>query len=140
MPSRVIQLPLSGGDRKHYVRELKRAQARQARLLDEAIAAYAAAHRLACEEWTARQFIGGPTDPSPTIGAAIDGGCTLLRVECRACQHSRDVDLNDVVWPRKNQVHTLAKILRCANCNTRRPNLIGLYDPEPDRPARASRR
>jgi len=27
--------------------------------------AYRAAHRLACEEWSVRQFIGGPAEPCP---------------------------------------------------------------------------
>jgi hypothetical protein len=131
MSPRVIQLPLSGGDRKHYVRELKRAREAHARVLERSIDAYNVAHRLYCEEWTLRQFIGGEVEPSSLIGSCIEAGCTLLRVECRACAHSRDVDLNDVIWPRDNQVHTLAKALRCASCNARHPNLVGLYDPTP---------
>lgn len=140
MSPRVIQLPMSGGDRKHYVRELKRAQARHPHLLDEAIEAYARAHRLACQEWNVRQFIGGEVAPSPTIGAAIDGGYTMLKVICRACGHSRDIDLNEVIWPVKKEVHTLP--LRCAQCGIRRPNMVELYDPTPEPQGRptASRR
>lgn len=134
MSPRVIQLPLSGGDRKHYVRELKQAQQAHARLLDRVIDAYAAAHRVACEEWTVRQFIGGPAEPSPQIGAAISAGCTTLQVQCRACLHSCDVNLKEVIWPETKPVHTLP--LRCARCGARRPNMISLYDPThaPDRP------
>jgi hypothetical protein len=131
MSPRVIRLPLSGGDRKHYVRELKWAQAAYPRLLDQAIDAYYVAHRLACQEWNVRQFIGGLPSPSPTIGAAIDGGYTILKVECRACGHSCDVDLNTVIKLVKHEIHTLAKALRCANCNAHKPNLVGLYDPRP---------
>jgi hypothetical protein len=40
--------------------------------------AYRAAHRLACHEWSVRQFIGGPAQPSPRIADAIAGGCELL--------------------------------------------------------------
>lgn len=142
MSPRVIQLPLSGGDRKYYVRELRAARTRYPNVLDRATEAYRVAHRLYCEEWTLRQFIGGEVDPSPLIGSCIEAGCTLLRVECRACAHSRDVDLNDVVWPRDKQVHTLAKALKCANCNTHRPNLVGIYDPNPPKakPPRAARK
>lgn len=138
MSPRVIQLPMSGGDRKHYVRELKRVQAAYPKLLERSIEANRIAHRLHCEEWTARQFIGGPAAPSPQIGAAIQAGCTLLRVECRTCAHGCDVDLNEVIWSRDDQVHTLSVRangkpgpLRCANCNATKPNLVGLYDPTP---------
>lgn len=142
MSPRVIQLPLSGGDRKHYVRELKAAQREHPRLLDRAIEAYYVAHRLACQEWNTRQFIGGSPSPSPTIGAAIDGGYTILKVECRACGHSCDVDLNAVVKLVKHEVHTLTKALRCANCNAHRPNLVELRDPNPPKPTvpRAARK
>lgn len=74
MSPRVIQLPLSGGDRKYYVRQLKAAQKEHPRLMDRAIEAYYVAHRLACQEWNTRQFIGGSLDPSPATGAAVDGG------------------------------------------------------------------
>lgn len=140
MSPRVIQLPMSGGDRKHYVRELKRAREAHARVLDQSIDAYNIAHRLYCEEWTLRQFIGGEVDPSPLIGSAILAGCTQLKVECRSCGHSRDVDLNDVIWPRDKQVHTLAKALRCASCSAHRPNLVGLYDPGPGPETKKARR
>lgn len=145
MSPRVIQLPLSGGDRKHYVRELKWAQQEHPRLIDRLIDAYNAAHRVACEEWTMRQFIGGPADPSPQLGAAISAGCTLLRVECRACGHGCDVNLRDLIWPEKSPVHTLSVKangkpgpLRCARCNANRPNLVGLYDPTPGPRGRSS--
>lgn len=139
MSPRVIQMPMSGGDRKHYVRELKWAQAEHVRVLDRAMDAYVVAHRLACEEWTIRQFIGGPADPSPTIGMALDAGWTMLKVECRACGHSCGVNLRDVIWPRKNEIHTLTKALRCAGCGVKRPNLVGLYDPTPEPPRRMAR-
>jgi hypothetical protein len=65
MSPRVIHIPLSGRDRKHYVRELKRVEQLQRELARKAEGAYAAAaehlamaHRYACEEWNARQFLG----------------------------------------------------------------------------------
>ena len=67
MSPRVIQMPLSGGDRKHYVRE--RVEELHRGLVRKAAAAYATAddhlrlaHYTACEEWNARQFIGGNAD------------------------------------------------------------------------------
>lgn len=135
MSPRVIQLPLSGGDRKHYVRQLREARKEHPRLLDRAIEAYYVAHRLGCQEWNTRQFIGGSPDPSPAIGAAVDGGYTLLKVECRVCGHSRDVDLKEVVekFP-KRYVHTLDQSLKCVSCNAHRPNLVELRDPNPPKP------
>lgn len=135
MSPRVIQLPLSGGDRKHYVRELKAAQREHPRLLNRAVEAYYVAHRLACQEWNTRQFIGGSVDPSPAIGAAVDGDYTLLKVECSVCGHSRDVDLKNFVEKlAKRYVHTLERSLKCANCNAHHPNLIELRDPNPPKP------
>ena len=144
MSPRVIQIPLSGGDRKHYARQLRQAEQAHASLVKRVVEAYRVADetrqmadRLACEEWTARMFIGGELDPSPTIDAALGCGCVFLRVECRACSHSDRVDLREVIWPRDKPVHTLEKVLRCQTCKAngnpkRRPNLMGLDLAEPD--------
>lgn len=132
MSPRIIQIPLSGRDRRHYARELKRGEQEHKRLVGAVKAAYKSAHFLACEEWSARQFIGGPAEPSPTIAQALDAGCDLLEVSCRHCAHSRKIDLVEVIWPRDNQIHTLAKALRCTECRTKsRPNLVRL---DPRRP------
>jgi hypothetical protein len=139
-------MPLSGGDRKHYARELARTERLHADLVKQTNAAYLAAHRLACEEWNARQFIGGPAEPSPAIGHVIDAGCTTLEVECRACRHRDRVNLRDLVWPKDKPVHTLANVLFCRPCRessgaTRRPNLVALFLPsEPLPPAASGRR
>ena len=138
MSPRVIKLPLSGGDRKHFSRELQRVERLHADLVQHtadaftvADAHFATAHRLACEEWNARQFIGGDAAPSPTIADAIHGGCELLEVRCKKCGHGDSVNLSDVVWPRDNPVHTLDRALGCRQCKTEgrtksRPDLIAL--------------
>lgn len=143
MSPRIIQLPLSGRDRRHYVRELKAAEQEQQRLVGEVDTAFRiaaehlrAAHVLSCREWNARQFIGGDAAPSPTIAAAIDAGYELLEVACRKCSHTELVDLAQVIWPRANQVHTLEKALRCQRCKQlerrSRANLVALrMRPEP---------
>jgi hypothetical protein len=113
MSPRVIQLPMSGRDRRHYVRELRAAEQAHQSLLVRVEDAYRVAHQLLCEEWNTRQFIGGPVDPSPTIAQATHGGCVLLEVRCKRCGHESEVNLKEIVWPRSNQVHTLAKVLRC---------------------------
>lgn len=146
MSPRLIQLPLSGRDRRHYVRELRIAEGAHRSLVRQIEEAYRLTHRLACDEWNARQFIGGPAEPSPLIAHAIAAGCELLEVRCRRCGHESLVDLAEVIWPRENQVHTLAKVLRCQRCKDERtkpqPNLVALRPrdrPEPE-PRRASAR
>lgn len=69
----------------HFKRELTRVEELHGRLVEAVAAAFRQAHQLACEEWNARQFIGGPAAPSPTIAQAIDGSCEMLEVECRQC-------------------------------------------------------
>lgn len=145
--ARIIRMmPLSGGDRKHYARELARTERLHADLEARMLAAYEVAHRLACEEWNARRFLGGEVDPSPTIGAAISVGFTLLEVKCPACRHAERVALPDLVWSRERPIHSLADVLFCRPCRvdsgaTRRPTLICLVAPDtgsepPRRPAR----
>src|SRR5258705_7967112 len=63
MSPRIIQLPLSGRDRRHYVRELRAAEQAHRDLPAKVEEAYRAAHALACHEWSVRQFIGGPAEP-----------------------------------------------------------------------------
>src|SRR5258708_17820894 len=83
MSPRIIHLPLPGRDRRHYVRELRLAEQAHREVPGRVEEAYRAAHRLACHEWSVRQFIGGPAEPSPRIVDAIAGGCELLEVRCR---------------------------------------------------------
>jgi hypothetical protein len=138
MSPRIIQLPMSGRDRRHYVRELRLAEQAHARLPGRVAEAYAAAHRLACEEWNVRQFIGGEAEPSPSIADAISAGCELLDVRCKRCGHESLVDLTEVIWPRDKQIHTLAGKLCCKACKEEgkkvQPNLIGLQTRNPDPP------
>lgn len=102
---------------------------------------------LDCQAWSARQFIGGPEDPSPSIEAALHGGVELLEVQCRHCNHSETVDLALVVWPRERPIHTLKKALYCRRCQDvygkkRRPDLVALRmreAPGPTAPAKAAR-
>src|SRR6267142_4498760 len=93
MSPRIIQLPLSGRDRRHYVRELRAAEQAHRDLPAKVEEAYRAAHALACHEWSVRQFIGGPVEPSPRIVDAIAGGCELLEVRCRRCSHESPAEM-----------------------------------------------
>ena len=115
---RVIQLPPSGRDRRHYVAELRKGERQYERLVREAAAAHAgadrslaAAHRLDCDAWSTRQFIGGDLAPSPSIADAIHGDRELLEVRCKRCGQEDRLDLTLVVWPREKPVHSLGKAL-----------------------------
>jgi len=152
--SRVLHIPLSGRDRRHYGNELRKAQREHQRLTREAETAHAAAdralaeaHRLDCELWSTRLFLGGQDQPSPSIAAALHGGYELLEVQCRHCNHAQTIDLALVIWPPERPVHTIRKALYCAKCEKgygkkRRPDLIGLRtrnEPDPTSPAAAAR-
>jgi hypothetical protein len=142
MSPRIIQLPMSGRDRRHYLQQLRIAQQEHRSLVTRVEGAYRAAdehrrmaHGLACREWNARQFIGGPADPSPTIEHAIEAGFELLEVKCRRCPHETMVDLTLVIWPRQHQVHTLERALGCKPCRREtgqkhHPNLVALRERE----------
>lgn len=144
--SRIVQLPVSGRDRRAFARELKRVEEEHRRLIAATAAAYAQAHLIACKEWNARQWLGGAEDPSPRICDAIDAGCVLLEVKCKSCGHADTIDLELVIWPREHPVHTLAKALECRECRKaghrrRRPHLIRLDTRFPERePPAAARR
>jgi hypothetical protein len=46
-----------------------------------------------CESWSARMWSGGPAQPSPTLGDAIDCGFLILRVQCGSCHRLDNADL-----------------------------------------------
>jgi hypothetical protein len=142
---------MSGCDRRHFGKELRKGEEAHAAAVRGAAAAHAEAdralaraHRLDCEACTYLQFIGGDAAPSPTIAAALHGGCELLDVKCRRSGHESIVDLAEVTWPRDKQIHTLAGKLRCKACKDDgkkpQPQLIGLQTrhPDPEPPARAA--
>ena len=155
MSPRIIQLPLSGRDRRHYVAELRKAEEAYRRHVRDAEEAHAAADRalawayqIDCDAWTALQFIGGDEDPSPVIAHCIQGGRELLEVQCRQCNQTQMIDLTLSIWPRGNQVHTLRRVLYCKRClaeygKKRRPDLVGLRErpgSEPLAPVAAKRK
>jgi hypothetical protein len=152
--ARILHIPLSGRDRRHYAAELRKAEQKHERFVREAKAAHAAAdlaraeaYRLDCEAWSARQFLGGPDTPSPLIAEALNGGCQMLEVQCRHCNHTDMIDLALVTWQRSQPVHTIRRALYCAKCRKvdnkkRRPDLIGLRarpERDPTSPAAAIR-
>lgn len=154
MSPKVIHIPLSGGDRKHQAKQIRRAHglyehhAREAAAArEEAAAKLRIAHHHECMAWNALMFAGGPAQPSPTLRAAIDAGFWRLQVQCRHCHRDRYVDLRQVKRPPHTPVHVLEASLFCEPCSAgqrwrRRAHLIGLVRDSPDEPSppRASRR
>jgi hypothetical protein len=145
--ARILHIPLSGRDRRHYANELRKAETAYQYLLREAETARASAdralaevHRLECELWSTRLFLGGDDEPSPTIADALHGGHELLEVQCRHCNHTEVVDLALVIWPRQRPIHTLRRVLYCAKCSKRsekkrRPALVSLRTRPSDDPS-----
>jgi phage FluMu protein Com len=117
--------PLSGGDRKALQKELGKSRAMTgilARQSDEARSAGEAlirkADNLACQSWNERMWSdGGPAQPSPTIGQAINGGFPWLEVQCSRCKTISSVDLCEIKRPQDTCVHQLEEALRCRKCS-----------------------
>ena len=138
---------MSGRDRRHYVNELQKAEQQYATLVNAAEAAHAAAdyhlrkaHRLDCDAWSTRQFIGGNLTPSPSIADAIHGGRELLEVRCMRCGHEDRVDLALVVWPREKPGALARQGTGMPPCKRdgrpkQRPDLVALVGRPQDDPA-----
>jgi hypothetical protein len=90
-------MPLSGGDRKALAKELVKSRAMTGILAEQSEqfrskgeALIRKADNLACQSWNERMWSdGGPAQPSPTIGQAINGGFPWLEVECSRCKTMR---------------------------------------------------
>jgi len=118
-------IPLSGGDRKALKKELTKARAMTGILADQSEqfrsqgeALICEADNLACQSWNERMWSdGGPAQPSPTIGQAINGGFPWLEVQCSRCKTMSSVNLAIIRRPEDSFVHTLEGALRCRKCS-----------------------
>jgi hypothetical protein len=116
--------PLSGGDRKALQKELVKARAMTGILAEQSAdkrrvgeALIREADNLACQSWNERMWSdGGPAQPSPTIGQAINGGFPCLEVKCSRCRTSSSVDLAAINRPPDTPVHLLEGRLDCRRC------------------------
>jgi hypothetical protein len=117
-------MPLSGGDRKAFTKELSKSRAmtrifaeRSAEKRREGEALIREADNLSCQSWNERQWSdGGPVDPSPTVDQAINGGFPWLEIECSRCKAKRDVDLAALPHVSTTCVQDLAGRLVCQKC------------------------
>ena len=116
--------PLSGGDRKALNKELVKSRAmtgilagrsEEKRRIGEAL--IREADNLACQSWNERMWSdGGPAQPSPMIGQAINGGFPWLEVKCSRCRTPNSVDLAAINCPADIPVHLLEDRLDCKKC------------------------
>lgn len=107
MSPRIIQIPLSGGDRKAQAKGIRQAHGLHASYYRESLMIRSAAEaklqeadRLECDAWNAIMWAGGPAMPSPgeaqanpTITKALNAGYDLLEVRCNRCRRVSLVSL-----------------------------------------------
>jgi hypothetical protein len=142
---RVIQLPLSGGDRKAQAKELRRARGLYDEYMRQATVVRAEARekdrkadRLECNAWNAIMFCGGPAQPSPNIETALNAGYDRLEVRCNRCGRLSRADLRRVRRSGDTPLHQLEAALFCQECSQskkwkQRAHIVGLAcDTQPD--------
>jgi len=71
---------------------------------------------------------GGPAQPSPTIGQAINGGFPWLEVKCSRCRTSSSVDLAAITRPADTPVHLMEGRLDCLKCRRARWKRRGVLE------------
>lgn len=149
---RVIQIPLSGGDRKAQAKELRRARGLYDEYMKQAAVVRAEARekdrradQLECSAWNAIMFCGGPAQPSPTIETALNAGYDQLEVRCNRCGRLSRADLRKVRRPGNTPLHLLEAALFCQDCSQskkwkQRAHIVGLASaapPDAEPPKRA---
>jgi hypothetical protein len=105
--------PLSGADRKALTKEIAKSRAMTGILAERSQvkprvgeALIREADNLACQSWNERMWSdGGPAQPSPTIGQALNGGFPWLEVRCSRCRTPSSVDLAEISRPADTPVH-----------------------------------
>lgn len=91
--------------------------ARSAELREQGERLIREADDLLCQSWNEKMWSkGGPVDPSPLIGQALNSGYPVLEIECSRCHTARTVDLADLKRPATTFVHDLAGRLVCTKC------------------------
>jgi hypothetical protein len=154
MSPRIVQIPLSGGDRKAQAKGIRQAHGLHDGNLEKSAAIRSAvqaklreADRLECEAWNAIMWAGGPAMPSPgnpiaepTIAKALNAGFDLLEVKCNRCRRVSLVALRAVNRRRGTPIWQLEASLSCEPCSEQRrrrqsAHILGLTyvrpDPEP---------
>lgn len=135
MSPRIIQIPLSGGDRKAQAKGIRQAHGLHASYYAESLIIRTAAEaklrqadRLECDAWNAIMWAGGPAMPSPgeaqanpTIGKALNAGYDLLEVKCICCRRVSLVSLRTIKRPPSAPLWKLEPVLFCEPCSEKAP-------------------
>jgi hypothetical protein len=74
------------------------------------------ADKLACQAWNQR-MLGGPAQPSPALGDALNAGYGYLEVCCLGCDTHQTVALGIVRRPKATPIHELERYMRCKDCS-----------------------
>jgi hypothetical protein len=59
----------------------------------------------------------GPAQPSPTLGDALNAGCSYLEFRGLGCDTSQTVGLDIVRRPKTTPIHELERYMRCNDCS-----------------------
>jgi hypothetical protein len=80
-----------------------------------------AADVAACEAWNMRmKGYGGPAQPSPLLGDALNAGYRYLEVKCAGYNTHSAVDLTTLRRPRETPIWQLEQRMRCKPCSEQR--------------------
>jgi hypothetical protein len=144
--ARPVHIPLSGRDRRFFVRQLKNAPQfesanlrRAALLRADGEVKLREARRLECEAWNARLFYGGSIQPSPTIADAMDAGFGRVEAGCHRCNRINTVELALLRRRAETEVWKLEASLICEHCRGEsgqraQAYIIGLAETKSDEP------
>lgn len=130
--------PLSGGDRKALIKELAKSRAMTGILAEQSEqfrsqgeALIRKADNLACQSWNERMWSdGGPAQPSPMIGQAINGGFPWLEVQCSRCKTMSSVDLAVLRRP-QDAPEAALRCRKCAKAKSRPRGILQQLAPNP---------
>ncbi|MGE9010478.1 hypothetical protein ACO2JO_17970 [Leptospira interrogans] len=63
---------------------------------------------------------GGPVQPSPSLGDALNAGYRYLEVKCDGCNTHSAVDLTIIRRPKETPIGQLERRMRCKPCSEQR--------------------
>ena len=66
------------------------------------------------------QAYGGPAQPSPLLGEALNAGFHYLEVKCAGCDTCNTVDLTTLRRPKKTPIWQVERRMRCWPCSEER--------------------
>ncbi|MGJ5022314.1 hypothetical protein [Bradyrhizobium oligotrophicum] len=85
---------------------------------EQATRARQKADRLACIAWNKLMLeAGGPAQPSPTLGEALNAGFGYLEVRCLGCDTNQTVALDIIRRPKTTPIHEMERYMRCNDCS-----------------------